>query len=47
VPALVDNIKPLDGFMVYNANSSTVTLTLDYKENPTPAESIWQKQLSR
>lgn len=47
VPATVDNIKPLDGFMVYNANSSTVTLTLDYKTNPTPAESIWQKQLSR
>lgn len=47
VPALIENIKPLEGFMVYNANSSTVTLTLDYKENPTPAESIWQKQLSR
>lgn len=47
VPATIDNIKPLDGFMVYNANSSTVILTLDYKENPTPAESIWQKQLSR
>lgn len=47
VPALTENIKPLEGFMVYNANSSTVTLTLDYKTDPTPAESIWQKQLSR
>ena len=47
VPATIDNIKPLDGFMVYNSNSSTVTLTLDYKTNPTPAESIWQKTLSR
>lgn len=46
VPATVNNIKPLNGFMVYNTNSSTVTLTLDYKDNPTPAESLLQKTLN-
>lgn len=46
VPATVNNVKPLNGFMVYNTNSSTVTLTLDYKDNPTPAESLLQKTLN-
>ena len=45
VAATVKNIKPLDGFLVFNANSSTVNLYLWYKYSQSPTEAVVQKTL--
>lgn len=45
VAATTDNIKPLDGFLVYNSNNNDVSLTLNFKENSSPSDKIFQKDL--
>lgn len=40
------NIKPLEWFIVYNANSSSVQAYLTYSTGLTPAQKIFQKSLS-
>lgn len=45
VPATTNNIKPLDGFLVYNSNNNDVSLTLNFKENSSPSDKIFQKNL--
>lgn len=40
------NIKPLEGFIVYNSNSSSVQAYLTYSTGLTPAQKIFQKSLS-
>nr|MDD3720445.1 hypothetical protein [Candidatus Gracilibacteria bacterium] len=39
-------IKPLDGFMVYNKNKSSVEMTLDYKKNLSQEEALFSKKLT-
>ncbi len=46
VPANATNIKPLEGYMVYNNNTSNVTMTLNYKTWVTANESLLQKSLN-
>ena len=45
VAATTNNIKPLNGFLVYNSNNSDVLLTLNFKENSSPSDKIFQKDL--
>jgi len=46
VPATVENIKPLEWFMVYSSNANNVTMILNYKTDVTPAEAILQRSLN-
>lgn len=39
-------IKPLDWFMVYNKNKSSVEMTLDYKKNLSQEEALFSKKLT-
>lgn len=45
VAATTNNIKPLDGFLVYNSNNNDVSLTLNFKESASPSDKIFQKDL--
>lgn len=45
VTPTTSTIKPLEGFMVNNANTTNSQVELTYKDNLSPMEMIFQKSL--
>lgn len=46
VPVTIDNIKPLEWFMVYNSNTGDINMTFNYKTDVSPTEAILQKNIN-